>query len=272
MSWYFPKSTPREVDGGLQARSRRGDIGEEWWSQKFVEALESYGRSNRLSRGKRYARKGQVLEIDVSPGTVEAPVQGSRPDPYRVTIGGDALDDDQWEDVLEAMAGRAAFTASLLTGEMPPDVEEAFEDAGASLFPDSLADMHTSCTCPDSANPCKHIAAVLYILAEKFDDDPFLIFRWRGRPRDELLDELRRRRAGGSAKSQTADRTPIDEQNDDFWSSGDDLPPPPTDGRRDSADPHELLDRLGDPPHELTDLPDALRPLYRAMAGEDPDE
>lgn len=260
MNW-FPKSTPRDVDGGLTARSRRGDIGEKWWSRKFVDVLESYGRSNRLQRGKRYARRGQVLNIEVTPGTVEAPVQGSRSSPYTVTIGGDALDNEQWEKVIGAMAERAAFTARLLAGEMPADIEEAFEEADATLFPDRLRDMHTTCTCPDSANPCKHIAAVLYILAEKFDDDPFLILRWRGRSREQLLDELRALRSDAAEFDQETLREPLAHSIKTFWTAEDELPPRSPDLRSNDR-AISGLERLGDPPHELADVPKRLRPLY----------
>jgi uncharacterized Zn finger protein len=201
---------------------------------------------------------------------VEAPVQGSRSSPYTVTIGGDALDDEQWTEVIDAMAERAAFAATLLAGEMPADIEEAFEDAGATLFPDRLSDMETACTCPDSANPCKHIAAVLYILAEKFDDDPFLIFRWRGRSRDQLLDELRTLRGDASDFDAAARREPLAVQLDTFWTGGEELAP--RSPELTSADsPVSGLDRLGDPPHELGDLPDRLRPLFDVLTdGNDP--
>jgi uncharacterized Zn finger protein len=260
VSW-FGRSTPRRAEGGLEARSRRGDIGEEWWSKRFVDVLESYARANRLQRGKRYARKGQVLELTVSPGEVEAEVQGSRPSPYVVTIGGDALTEREWKAVEEAMLERASFTATLLAGDMPADVEEAFEAADTSLFPDDLEDVHTACTCPDAANPCKHLAAVFYILAEKFDDDPFLIFRWRGRTRETLLEHLRRSHAshGGS----NAEGRPLGDCLEKFWTTESDLasPPPELSNPRSQPTP-SVLRRLGEPPHELAEVVDPLRSLY----------
>jgi uncharacterized Zn finger protein len=113
-----------------------------------------------------------------------------------VTLKVDPLSDRQWERVVEALADQALFSVQLLAGEMPADIEDLFTTAGVSLFPDKKAQLRTYCSCPDSANPCKHVAAVHYILGEQFDEDPFLLFRLRGRSQDQLLAELRARRAG----------------------------------------------------------------------------
>ena len=184
---------PIPVEGGLRARSRRGDIGETWWSQRFVAALErAYGTTaSRLARGRAYARAGQVLGLDLRRGIVEAAVQGSRPQPYAVSIRVKVLSDAQWTRVEAALATRALFLARLLAGEMPIDIEEAFEAAELSLFPERRGDLRTSCSCPDTANPCKHVAAAYYLLAESFDRDPFLAFEWRGRSREQLIGNLR---------------------------------------------------------------------------------
>ncbi len=197
---HFPAPKPRrEAADGVKARSRRGDIGESWWSRRFIEALESFTDPNRLKRGRSYARSGQVTGLEVEAGVVTALVQGSRRRPYRVGIRVPRLDDVQWAAVEESMAAQAIFIASLLAGEMPDGVEDAFVTTGVSLFPASSAELTTHCSCPDYANPCKHVAATLYILAESFDDDPFLIFAWRGRGRQELIARLRERRATRAA-------------------------------------------------------------------------
>jgi uncharacterized Zn finger protein len=194
MSYWdsFPTPKPRrESVDGVKARSRRGSIGESWWSRRFIEALESFTDPNRLKRGRSYARSGQVTGLEVEAGLVTALVQGSRRKPYKVSIRVPRLDDAEWAAAEQAMAAQAIFLASLLAGEMPDQVEEAFSTAGVPLFPTSHADLDTRCSCPDYANPCKHTAATLYILAEAFDDDPFLIFAWRGRGKEELLGNLR---------------------------------------------------------------------------------
>jgi uncharacterized Zn finger protein len=192
--WWPPTSVPIPVEGGLQARSRRGAIGDTWWSQRFIALLESFGMGSRLQRGKRYARTGQVVAMDIGPGQVKASVQGSRTRPYRVFIETHVLTESEWDVVESAMASNAAFVAPLLAGEMPHEIETAFAGSSGSLFPASTADLDAACSCPDWENPCKHIAAVFFLLAEAFDDDPFLIFAWRGRNKEELLTGLRARR------------------------------------------------------------------------------
>ncbi len=201
--WYEP-SRPREVDGGIKARSRRGVIGERWWSRRFIGVLESFGMRSRLARGRNYARRGQILEFALTTGVVTAQVQGSRPRPYRVRIQVLPLTVAQWRHVEHALAGQALFRAKLLAGEMPAEIEEVFAGCGTPLFPRSVHDLEMSCSCPDWEVPCKHLAATCYVLAEAFDDDPFLMLAWRGREREELLEALRRI-AGGEA----AQRAPV---------------------------------------------------------------
>ncbi len=191
--WY-PPSKPIKVEGGIKAKSKRGTIGDTWWSKRWVKVLESFGWSSRLERGRRYARSGQVLDFVLLPGKVTARVQGSMAEPYRVIIEIKPLIDKEWKDVLKEMSGKAIFAAKLLAGEMPQNIEEAFDAASISLFPESSKDIKTDCSCPDSANPCKHIAAVYYILAEEFDRDPFMLFLLRGRTKDDITASLRKMR------------------------------------------------------------------------------
>jgi uncharacterized Zn finger protein len=186
-SWWPPASRPRAVEGGLKARSTRGAIAQTWWSGRFIAVLESIIVGGRLQRGRNYARRGQVLSMDVTPGLVSALVQGSRVQPYRVRIGLDAFGQPEWAAAEQALAGSAWYSAKLLAGEMPEDIEEVFADLGLALFPASAAELSMYCSCPDWQVPCKHIAAVFYLLAEAFDDDPFRILAWRGRDREELL-------------------------------------------------------------------------------------
>ena len=194
--WWHEASAPRRVENGIKARSKRGAIGEQWWSRRFVEVLESFGMSGRLARGRNYARRGQVMEFELGTGKVRARVQGSRPAPYQVRIGVLPLTTAQWRSVTEALGAQALFRAKLLAGEMPHEIEDVFAACGTPLFPRSARDLEMSCSCPDWGVPCKHLAAVCYVLAEKFDDDPFAMLAWRGRGRDELLGALRRRRSG----------------------------------------------------------------------------
>ncbi len=186
---------PLRVEGGLRARSTRGAIGQSWWSRRFVEVLESFALGSRLTRGRAYARRGQVLRLDVSPGKVTAEVQGSRPRPYPVRIGLAAYPEKVWRRLESELAGQAFFSARLLAGDLPAELEELFAEAGAPLFPAEIDELDQSCGCPDFAVPCKHLAATFYLLAEAFDADPFHLLHWRGRSRTELLDRLRTLRA-----------------------------------------------------------------------------
>ena len=188
-------SRPRKVEGGIQIHSNRGPVARTWWSQRFLGVLESLGVGGRLSRGRSYARAGQIVSLDVDVGGAVAQVQGSRPRPYEVRIGVPAFGKAEWAAVAQALADDASYAAALLNGDMPRDIERVFEAVGLSLFPASDRDLAMDCSCPDYAVPCKHLAAVCYVLAERFDADPFQILALRGRHRDALLDELRTRRA-----------------------------------------------------------------------------
>ena len=197
--WWPPPSKPIPVEGGLVARSQRGQIGDTWWSQRFILVLESVGFGGRLQRGKRYARTGQVISINVNAGQVTASVQGSRAKPYKVFIVTKVLSADEWDAAEAVMSKSAVFLAKLLAGDMPGEIEEAFVGSSGPLLPESADDFDSVCSCPDWENPCKHIAAVYFLLAEAFDRDPFLIFSWRGRDKETLLTNLRQRRRGSDA-------------------------------------------------------------------------
>lgn len=203
-NWYPPPSRPRPADG-LKARSARGAIAQTWWSRRFIEVLEGMGMGSRLQRGKNYARRGQVISLDLGPGLVTAQVQGSRARPYRVRIGIVAFDKTQWAQVEAGLAENALFAAALLAGEMPSDIGDVFDTVGLSLFPIKAGDLSLDCSCPDIAVPCKHVAATFYLLAETFDEDPFAILAWRGREREDLMENLAAARSGRPA----ADRSEL---------------------------------------------------------------
>ena len=247
---YFPPSRPIPVEGGIEARTQRGQFGEHWWSQRWVDVVESFGDRARMGRGRTYARKGQVMEIDLQPGLITARVQGSRRRPYRVRIEIAPLSAAQWEKALEALAAQAFYSARLLGGQMPPEIEDVFEAAGASLLPTGH-DVEMSCSCPDWANPCKHIAAVFYLMAEAFDDDPFQTFTLRGRTREQVMEDLRERRVAATAADEhlAPEETPepLEDALSDFWTPRENLgafhvviEPPQVETA--------LLKRLGPPP------------------------
>jgi uncharacterized Zn finger protein len=288
---WAESSGPIAVEGGIKAKSKRGAIGEQWWSRRFIAVLESYGAgmSGRLTRGKNYARRGQVLEFSLAAGKVSARVQGSRPQPYRVTITVAPLTTAQWNEVESRLAAQALFRARLLAGEMPAEIEQVFADAGTPLFPESARDLAMHCNCPDWGVPCKHVAAVCYVLAEAFDDDPFAMLAWRGKARADLLAALRGKgadRAAGLAPSDRPARAlegdspalaaladvtgrAIEESLADFWSPGLSqarlraVPPSP-------VTPPDLLLRVSEPPPlevRGQSLRELLAPAYLRLAG-----
>ncbi|HEY2812619.1 MAG TPA: SWIM zinc finger family protein [Acidimicrobiales bacterium] len=188
--WEHAAKPPRPVRGGLVSSKQRGSMATTWWSQRFVSVLESYGLGARMQRGRRYARIGQVVDLGVGSGVIAAHVQGSRPTPYVVTIALPQPTAAQWRAIDAAIAGKVGFAAHLLSGEVPPDLEAAFADAGVPLFPPTWRALKTACSCPDHENPCKHIAAVLYVFADQLDADPWLVLKWRGRSREQILESF----------------------------------------------------------------------------------
>src|SRR5205823_4524603 len=136
---------PLPVDNGIASSKQRGrPMASEWWSKRFVEVLESYGLGGRMQRGRRYARAGQVLSLDVESGVLAATVQGSRPSPYSVTIGLAPPSAAQWSGIEKAMSAKVGFVARLLAGEVPPDLEDVFRAAGVPLFPRSYRELRTN--------------------------------------------------------------------------------------------------------------------------------
>ena len=277
MSWWYDQrpTRPIDVEGGIRARNTRGQIGKSWWAQRWSQALGRLMDSGRLSRGRTYARRGQVINIDEVDGAIAARVQGSRPRPYRVRIKLTALPDQAWERVMDLLADQAIFAAQLLAGEMPTDIEEAFAATGVSLFPAHSRELDTECSCPDWANPCKHVAAVYFLLGEAFDDDPFMLFRLRGRSEEQVLAALRARRtelpgdegeqdAAGSQIRCSAP-VPLPEDPTAFWRFGeplDDLVFNP----RAPATALGVLQRLGQPEFVREDIQSVLGPGYQQIS------
>lgn len=268
-NWYGPQSRPRAVEGGLKARSTRGAIAKTWWSERFIEVLEGIGLGNRLARGRSYARTGQVISMDVGPGSVTAQVQGSRPRPYRVRIGLTAFGKSEWAQAERALAGNAWYTAMLLSGEMPDDIEDVFIGLGLSLFPATAREVSLDCSCPDVAVPCKHLAATFYLLAESFDADPFAILAWRGREREDLLANLQAARCPGPPAVDRGEQPsrPLADHLDSYF-----VPQAPTRAPRPPVTASTaLLDQLPDIALAVRDRPltELLRPAYRTLGDGD---
>jgi uncharacterized Zn finger protein len=276
---YYPPANPIKVKDGIAARSKKGDIGETWWSKRFIKALEIIGIGSRLQRGRSYARKGQVIKISIHDAVVHAEVQGTMPKPYSITISFTRFTDKQWDGIFDALSSQALFTAMLLGGEIPKEIETVFAGVQLSLLPATQKEIKTDCSCPDYANPCKHIAAVYYILAEQFDRDPFLIFTLRGRGREAVLEELRKRRSSVDTGEEVKDPDPthslvhepqrsigppLAECLDTFWDAGETLDNFPIYLHKKPELEAAALKRLGPSRFKIwnKDLSDLLVPVY----------
>jgi uncharacterized Zn finger protein len=251
--WYSPEP-PREVKGGIKASSKKGKFVQSWWGRRWIEVLESFDIGARLARGRSYARRGQVAGLEIETGIVRAKVQGTQARPYHVAIELQTLSKTRWQRVVRALRKRPVLVARLLNAEMPQELEEVFTQAGVSLFPEKYRDLQTACSCPDWSNPCKHVAAVYYLLAEAFDRDPFLLLKQRGMSREELL-PLLRGTVVSSAAMQVPDEAlpvpdlsralePLDPEASAFWGAGD-APPPDTGALKAPAEGASLAARLG---------------------------
>lgn len=256
---YFPPSKPRQVQGGLKAKSARGKIATTWWSTRFIDLLEQMGMGSRLTRGRNYARRGQVLSLALAPGLVTASVQGSRVKPYRVRIGVTAYGKAEWARVEERLSADAWFVAQLLAGEMPLEIEQVFAELGLDLFPRRFDDLMLDCSCPDWEVPCKHLAAAFYLLAERLDTDPFELLAWRGREREDLLAHLHSNANAEDPRDLELPTVPAD-----FYGTFHAAPHPGGSGAG-------ILDQLPEPGLTIRRqrLVDVLRPAYSRLHRED---
>ncbi|MEL6938488.1 MAG: SWIM zinc finger family protein [Cyanobacteria bacterium J06598_1] len=165
-----------------------------WWVQQWVDLLNSYRFKKRLERGRNYARQGNILSLEFKESKVIATVQGTASEPYQLSIWIERFTDEDWGFVINTLGEKALYSAQLLAGEMPDSIEAVFTSNGLSLFPFTLSDVKSKCSCPDPKNPCKHIAAVYYQLGDFFREDPFVLFQLRGRTKEQILEALRQQR------------------------------------------------------------------------------
>jgi len=195
----------RRVKGGIRARTARGAFGTTWWAARWIAVLESFDIGGRLQRGRAYARRGQVISIEIKEGLVLASVQGSERAPYKVEVQVKTIPPEKWKLLAETSLRQIVIATKLLAGQMPESIEQLLLVSGVSLFPEKSGDLQTKCSCPDYSNPCKHIAAVYYLIGEEFDRDPFLLFRLRGMTKEKLLELI----VGGIDPLPTAKSTAI---------------------------------------------------------------
>ena len=181
-------------NNGITAIGDEGLGQQPWWVQQWMELINGYRFKKRLERAWGYAREGNVTSIRFEGRRVHARVQGTGEEPYKVKLWLDVLNDEDWGYVLEALTQKARWSAQLLAGIMPVDIERAFAASGKRLFPFKLQEVRSECSCPDKANPCKHISAVYFLMGDRFSEDPFVLFQLRGRTRAKLLEDLAEQR------------------------------------------------------------------------------
>lgn len=204
-----PTLHPRKVRGGVKLASKAGPVSVAWAGQRWMRLVDEQAPTDNVQEGLEYARLGQTrqLQINVAGGSsggpvglVSARVQGRMPNAYSVEIRVPTVAFEHWEKVTATLAQEARHMASLLSGEVPASIEDAFAPAGLRLFPHDSSDLAVRCSCGYSARPdggpwCKHACCVMALLAERLGQDPFLIFGLRGLTKEDLLDRLRQRRA-----------------------------------------------------------------------------
>jgi len=188
-----------------------------WWGKRFIEALEAFTDTNRLGRGRSYARNGKILNYEVKDGKITAKVRGSinpyfgvYEEPlYKANIEIQPISAQHWSKAIKQMASKASVVSKLLLKEVPDNIEDCFAGLNSQLLPQSSKDFKTTCSCPDYANPCKHIAGVYYLVASQLDDDPLLLFELRGLSRDKLQQELAKSPLGKVLSSAINDDTEV---------------------------------------------------------------
>ncbi len=187
---HYTPVVPKDVKDGIKAKSRQGDFGETAVGKQWISLLERTPWSNRLARGKRYARMGQVRDFNIDKGEVSASVQGTRAKPYKIRISLKSFPKKTWERLYRIVAKNPLHYAALKARKFTDDFQELLKAGGISLLPESTRDIKTDCSCPDQANPCKHIAATVYIVGEALDENPFLLFQMRGLSFEDFINNV----------------------------------------------------------------------------------
>lgn len=166
------------------------DFGKTWWGSEWLRSLTNIDYANRIPRGARYARNGSVKEIVISDNVIEAKVQGSRRTPYSVTIKVDKFSAKETDALMDGILAHPAIVAELLNRKLSPAVNDIAKESSLKVFPTSWRDLGMICSCPDWAVPCKHIAAVIYMVGQEIDNNPFLVFKLHG---VDIIGELAKR-------------------------------------------------------------------------------
>lgn len=170
------------VRNGISTRTPRGQIGQSWWARRWLEPFEDTVPRPVLDNGRKYARKGQIVSLEVNPGEISGVVQGTRAEPYRCNVRFPVIDDSVWETALEKLRETSWPIAQLLANRLPEDLEQRLGMEDGQLFPSFSPEPDSFCQCMNGGHLCKHMAAIYYIIAERLDDNPFLLLELRGLP------------------------------------------------------------------------------------------
>ena len=247
--------------------------GATWWSGRFLRSLERLGMTTRLKRGHAYFLEGRVLSLTVEPGVVRSRVKGS--EIYECQIYFEPFSKMEWNESLDRLAYEDLSAAALLTtGRMPPQIENFFQPSGRRLLPQASTDLELNCSCPDRAIPCKHLAATAYVLAERLDRDPYLLFLLRGRSAAQVEDELRRRwdrdlsedKAGGEWGHSEPEEVRAEPNVDKFWAN--DLTAPILFAPRETSAALLTIERMAvpEPKVDAEAWPKLLEALYDGVS------
>lgn len=248
---------PRRVRDGLKLKSMKEGEPVSALAKAWLALLASVVGEDELAAGLEYARSGQVVRLDIDRGAIVAPVQGSAGRPYDVRIDVEILDESQWRSLVQRLSKEAIHSARLLSAKASNDVHDVFDDVEVELVPAEPGAFSFKCTCARS-KPCRHIATAAYIVADRLEREPALIFTLRGLPYEELLERLRHARqirTRGVAMAHADPMIPetqqavppLEECLDEFWRARRAL------GEVEDAPPtrhveHALLRRLGPSP------------------------
>ena len=224
----FAPRVPLPVRGGIRVQSSRNGFARNWWSRHWLLLLEKHQVGARLGRGRSYAYGGQVTTLELEAGRILGRVQGADTAAYACEISCSTLTTGQQEQILRELHQRPLLLAELLVRELPQTVASLFADAGLPLLPEQRSDLTTRCNCPDRVNPCKHLAAVFFLLIEAFDQDPLLLLALRGLTRDALTGTAG---TGDEEPAAVPDEPPPPEVSDGvvsherFWGVNEEEPP-----------------------------------------------
>ena len=169
-----------------------------WWGTRFIDALKDFMDEDRLKRGRSYSGPSRILSFEINDTKVSAKIRGNinpyfgvNEEPkYKTSFSFKTIDQETWKKLTKVLTSRAGFITKLMLDEMPGNIEDAFSDLNVALLPKDPEDLKSKCSCPDWANPCKHIAGIYFKVAKELDKDPFLLFQLRGLPKHELEKRL----------------------------------------------------------------------------------